>query len=58
MRYRIVYKQKKASEYDQEIPQLHTADQPMASRGRATEHCHKALGRKLKQTNQLSSPSR
>ena len=27
----------KASEYDQAIPQSHTADQPMAPRGRATE---------------------
>ena len=26
------------SEYDQEIPQSHTADQPTASWGRATEH--------------------
>ena len=30
----------KVSEYDQEIPQSHTADQPMAPRGRATEHLH------------------
>ena len=28
----------KGSEYDQEIPQSHTADQPRASRRRATEH--------------------
>ena len=28
----------KASEYDQEIPQSHTADQPTAPQGRATEH--------------------
>ena len=28
----------KVSEYDQEIPQSHTADQPMAPRGRATKH--------------------
>ena len=28
----------KVSEYDQEIAQLHTADQTMAPRGRATEH--------------------
>ena len=27
----------KVSEYDQEIPQSHTADQPMAPRGRFTE---------------------
>ena len=26
------------SEYDQEIPQSHTADKPTAPRGRATEH--------------------
>ena len=29
---------KKLSEYDQEIPQSHTADQPIAPRGIATEH--------------------
>ena len=29
---------KKVSEYDQEIQQSHTADQPTAPRGRATEH--------------------
>ena len=29
---------KKVSEYDQEIPQSHTADQPTAPRGRVTEH--------------------
>ena len=28
----------KVIEYDQEIPPLHTADQPTAPRGRATEH--------------------
>ena len=28
----------KASEYDQEIPQSHTAVQPTIPRGRATEH--------------------
>ena len=27
----------KHSEYDQEIPQSHTADKPMAPRGRATQ---------------------
>ena len=26
------------SKYDQEIPQPHTADQPTAPKGRATEH--------------------
>ena len=29
---------KTANEYGQEIPQPHTADQPMAPRGRAPEH--------------------
>ena len=28
----------KESEYDQDITQSHTADQPMAPRGRAIEH--------------------
>ena len=28
----------KLSEYDQEMPQSHTADQPTASRGRAAEY--------------------
>ena len=28
----------KVSEYDKEIPHSHTADQPTAPRGRATEH--------------------
>ena len=39
---------KKASEYDQEIPQSHTADQPTAPRGRATEknNIHKTSERK------------
>ena len=31
----------KVSEYDQEIPQSHTADQPTALSRRATEHLHK-----------------
>ena len=31
-----LYSQK--SEYDQEIPKSHTADQPTAPRGKATEH--------------------
>ena len=29
---------KKVSEYDQEMLQSHTADQPMTPRGRVTEH--------------------
>ena len=32
----FLFTQKKVSEYDQEIPQLQTADKPMTSRGRAT----------------------
>ena len=34
--YKHLYE--KVSEYDQEIPQSHTADQPTAPLGRATEH--------------------
>ena len=33
-----VYYFKKVIGYDQETPQSHTADQPMAPRGRVTEH--------------------
>ena len=32
---------KNISEYHQEIPQSHAADQPTASRGRNTEHSHR-----------------
>ena len=32
----LARKRQKVNEYDQEIPQLHTADQPTAPRGRAT----------------------
>ena len=46
-----------ASEYDQEIPQSQTADNPMAPRGRPPNH-HETPGRQIKQSNQLSSPSR
>ena len=34
----LYFKFKKVSEYNQKISQLHTADQPRAPRGRATEH--------------------
>ena len=34
----VVILLQKVSEYDQEIPQPHTADQLMVPRGRATEH--------------------
>ena len=42
----------KNSEYDQEIPQSHTADKPMASLGRAKQQSWGT--RKTKQSNQLS----
>ena len=45
--------QKTASEYDQEIPQSHTAEQPALPRGRATEQ-NKTPGRHFKQSNQLT----
>ena len=46
------------SEYDQEIPQSHTADNPMAPRGRATQPSRDT--RKTNKAKQLalSSPSR
>ena len=45
----------KNSEYDQEIPQSQTADNPVAPRGRAAQH-HETPGRQIKQSNQLSLP--
>ena len=41
---------KKASEYDQEIPQSHTADQPTAPREEEPQktNSHKTSGRQLK----------
>ena len=44
-----------ASEYDQEIPQSQTADNPVALRGRAAQPS-RAPGRQIKQSNQLSLP--
>ena len=41
------------SEYDQEIPQSQTADNPVAPRGRAAQP---SPGRQIKQSNQLSFP--
>ena len=41
------------SEYDQEIPQSQTADNPVAPRGRAAQP---SQGRQIKQSNQLSLP--
>ena len=48
---------KKANEYDQEIPQSHTADQP-THREEAPQNtdCYKTPGRQLKQSNQFSLP--
>ena len=37
------------SEYDQEIPQPQTADKPMDSQKRATQH-HQTAGRQTKQS--------
>ena len=36
--YKEEIRHKNESEYDQKIPQSHTADQPTAPWGRATEH--------------------
>ena len=45
----------KLSEYDQEIPQSHTADQPTASEEEPQNtNSYKTSGRQLKQSNQLS----
>ena len=53
----VVRMQQNVSEYDQEIQQSHTADQPTAPRGGATEHFQKQNSeRQLKQSNQLSLP--
>ena len=43
------------SEYDHEIPQSETVDNPMAPRGRATQQS-RLPGRQTKQSNQLSLP--
>ena len=45
------------SEYDQEIPQLQTADKPMTSRGRAIPHDnHETLRRQTKQVTSSLFP--
>ena len=51
---------KKASEYGQEIPQKHSADQPMAPQEKATEHCQSQDIRNtiLVKKQAFSSPSR
>ena len=43
------------SEYDQEIPQSRTADNPVAPRGRAAQPSQDTR-RQIKQSNQLSLP--
>ena len=45
----------KNSEYDQEIPQSQTADNPVAPQGEPLNH-HETPGRQIKQNNQLSLP--
>ena len=47
--------EKIVSEYDQEIPQSQTADNPVAPRGRAAQPSQ-IPGRQFKQGNQLSLP--
>ena len=44
--------EKKVSEYDQEIPQSQTADNPMAPRGRATQP-----SRDTRKTNSAKQPA-
>ena len=45
------------NEYDPEIPQSQTADNPVALEEEPLNH-HETPGRQIKQSNQLSSPSR
>ena len=52
----MLLNEKIVSEYDQEIPQSQTADNPMAPRGRAAQTLKKTPGRQIKQSNQLSLP--
>ena len=47
-----------ANEYDQEIPQSLTADNPMAPRGRATEQSRGTRKANLAKQSAVSSPSR
>ena len=49
---------KKESEYEQEIPQSQTADKPVASWGRATQHSLDHLKTSKVKQQALSSPSR
>ena len=43
------------NEYDQEIPQSQTADNPVAPRDEPLNH-HEIPGRQIKQSNQLTLP--
>ena len=46
------------SEYDQEIPQSQTADNPVASRGRAVQPSRNTRKTNYEKQSALSSPSR
>ena len=50
-----MYITKIVSEYDQEIPQSQTADNPVAPQEEPLNH-HETPGRQIKQSNQLSLP--
>ena len=51
----LVKRSKIVSEYDQEIPQSQTADNPVAPRREPLNH-HETPGTRIKQSNQLSLP--
>ena len=51
----IVFSSKIESEYDQDIPQLQTADNPVDRKEEPLNH-HKTPGRQIKHSNQLSFP--
>ena len=53
LEYKLVMK--KISEYDEEIPQSQTADNPVACEEELLNH-HETPGRQIKQSNQLSLP--
>ena len=52
---RRFFKPKIVSEYDQELPQSQTADNPMVPRGSATQPSRDTR-KTIKQSNQLSLP--
>ena len=51
----IAFSSKIVSEYDQEIAQSQTADNPVDHKEEPLKH-HKTPGRQIKQSNQLSFP--